>query len=71
LYAGLTAHVTPAVVPKVVIDDPDDDQVLAAAAAAQAELIVSGDRHLLMLGSYQGVRIVSPADALRLLAAGG
>jgi len=53
--------------PAVVHADPDDDQVLACAIAARAELIVSGDRHLLELSEYQGVPIVTPAEALRRL----
>jgi len=56
--------VLPAEVPRVVPADPDDDQVLAAAATAQADLIVSGDRHLLSLGSYQGIAIVPARQAL-------
>ena len=41
--------------------DPADDRVLEAALAAGAEAIVSGDRHLLALGSWRGIRVVSPA----------
>jgi len=44
--------------------DPDDDEVLALAVAARVELIVSGDNDLLVLGSFEGVPIVSPAKAL-------
>lgn len=55
-------------VPRVVPDDVDDDQVLACALAANAELIVSGDKHLLSLGSqYQGIQIVTPAQAAELI----
>jgi uncharacterized protein len=35
--------------------------VLAAALAAQADLIVSGDAHLLDLKSFQGIEIVTAA----------
>ncbi|MGH6884966.1 MAG: PIN domain-containing protein [Geminicoccales bacterium] len=42
--------------------DPPDDVVLATALAAQADLLVSGDAHLLDLKSYQGIPIVSPAE---------
>ena len=48
--------------------DPDDDAVLALALAAQADLIVSGDDDLLALKHYQGIPIVAPAQALRLIA---
>lgn len=51
--------VTLSAVPHVVIADPDDDIVLACALAGNAEYIVSRDRHLLALGTYQGIPIVS------------
>lgn len=67
-YGALVTLVTPADVPKVIINDADDDQVLACALAAKADLIVSGDKHLHSLGgTYQGIRIVAPAEAVRLV----
>ena len=40
----------------------------AAALASQANLIVSGDKHLLNLGGhYQNIRIVAPAQATLLM----
>ncbi len=48
--------------------DPDDDQVLAAALSARADVIVSGDADLLTLGSFQNIRILSPRQALSVLA---
>lgn len=45
----------------VVRADPADDRVLEAAAAGGAEVIVSGDRHLLRLGSWRGIVILDPA----------
>jgi putative PIN family toxin of toxin-antitoxin system len=63
--------VEPASVPRMVLGDVDDDQVIAAAIAARADLIVSGDRkHLLPLGSHQGIDIVDAAEAVRRIAAG-
>ena len=53
--------------PKPASRDPDDDRVLATALAARADLIVSGDRDLLSLRAYDGIRIVGAAEALRLL----
>ena len=43
----------------VVTQDPDDDKVIECALVAGAKWIVSGDRHLLALGEYQGIRILN------------
>jgi len=47
--------------------DPDDDKYLAAAIAGRAPVVVSGDPHLLTVGEYEGVRIVTPRAFLNLL----
>jgi len=44
---------------------PDDDAVLACALTAHAELIVSGDKDLLVLQSLQGIPILTAAQALQ------
>jgi putative PIN family toxin of toxin-antitoxin system len=46
--------------------DPNDDMVLECAVVSGAQVIVSGDKDLLVLGSYQGIRIVTPAEYLSL-----
>ena len=56
--------VSPAVRVHIVEADPDDNAILEAALAAEADCIISGDRHLLQLGSHEGIRIVSPAQFL-------
>ena len=63
------AHLTaPAAIEGAVLADPDDDHVIACALAAQADVIVSGDVHLLNLKHHQGMRIINAAEALRALA---
>jgi putative PIN family toxin of toxin-antitoxin system len=49
---------------QVIKADPTDDRVLECAVAAKAEIIVSGDAHLLSLGEYQGIRILDPTAFL-------
>jgi uncharacterized protein len=66
---ALVIHVWAAV--DVVTADPDDNVFLACTLAGQAPFLVSGDPHLLRLGSYRGVRILTPAAFLLLLRAEG
>ena len=42
-----------------VLADEPDNRILECALAANARLIVTGDRAMLALGEYRGVRIVS------------
>ena|SRR6266581_4220165 len=54
--------------PRVVPNDPKDDPIIAAAVAAKAGYLITGDRaHLLPIGEYQGIRIISPRDFLEIL----
>jgi uncharacterized protein len=53
--------------PNPVCRDPDDDDVLACALAAQVDVIVSGDKDLLVLGSFEGIPIVTAEQALAQL----
>ena len=55
---------------EVIAEDPADDRVLEAAVEAAATAIVSGDRHLLRLGTWRGIRIQSAASFLRELDTG-
>jgi putative PIN family toxin of toxin-antitoxin system len=48
--------------------DPDDDRVIACAVAGQADVIVSGDRDLLVLERVGSIYIRSAAQFLEMLA---
>jgi len=52
-----------------VSEDPDDNKYLGAAIAGRAVLVVTGDPHLLTVGEYEGVRVVTPRTFLDLLSA--
>jgi putative PIN family toxin of toxin-antitoxin system len=42
--------------------DPKDDMFLECVLRAKADLLIAGDRDLLVLGSYKGTRILTPAE---------
>jgi predicted nucleic acid-binding protein len=58
--------VVPQRVPRIA-PDPDDDVVLGTALAAKADFIVTGDRALRSVVQFQGIRIVSVAEALEAI----
>jgi putative PIN family toxin of toxin-antitoxin system len=47
--------------------DPEDDVVIGTAIAAKANLLVTGDKAPLEVRTFEGGRIVSVAEALRLI----
>src|SRR5207249_11302297 len=49
-----------------VLADAPDNRILECALAAGADLIVTGDRHLLKLKKYQDIPIIRLADLLRM-----
>lgn len=50
-----------------VVDDPKDDIVINTAIDGKADLIISGDHHLLSLKEFRGIKIVSVEEAVRKL----
>ncbi len=42
--------------------DPNDDMFLECAELAKADLLIAGDKDLLVLRSHQATRIVTPAE---------
>jgi uncharacterized protein len=63
---NLGKKVTPRRRVNVVKEDPDDNRIIECALAAGADTIVSGDRHLLRLASFEAIVILTPRDLLRL-----
>ena len=52
---------------KVIKEDPDDDKILECALVGNVDYIVSGDKHLLNLKEYKGIKIVRTKEVLALL----
>lgn len=44
--------------------DPDDNKFIECAAAGAADFILAGDKHLINIHNYKGVKIVLVADFL-------
>jgi hypothetical protein len=53
--------------PGIVKQDPSDDMFIHCAAAGKANMIISGDRHLLALKSYGRIKILTPSQFLKQL----
>lgn len=62
-----TTIVSPLPVPTGVADDLEDDLVLGTGLAANASHLVTGDRGLLRLATYEGLEMISPRDFLSVL----
>ena len=58
---------TPESIPEQVIEDPFDNLFLALASQNKAQLIISGDRHLLELKEYKHIQIVTPSEACQVI----
>jgi putative PIN family toxin of toxin-antitoxin system len=59
--------INPDILIKAVRADHTDDKVIECAVGAGADVIISGDRHLLNLNKYKAIPILSPAEFLRTM----
>ena len=46
----------------LVEEDPDDDKFIECAVALKADFIISGDKSLIAIQDYMGIRIVTPKE---------
>jgi len=49
---------------EIIREDPSDDMFLECAIEARADYVISGDRHLRRLKSFQGIEIIAPREYL-------
>lgn len=47
---------------KIVLNDPGDDKFIDCAFHAQANIVISGDKHLLKFGKFGSIQILSPVQ---------
>jgi putative PIN family toxin of toxin-antitoxin system len=48
------------IMPEPVCQDPEDDKFIACAVASGCKVIVSGDKHLLDVSGFGGIRVMRP-----------
>ena len=49
---------------KIVKSDPSDDKFIECAVALKADIIITGDRKVLAIKEYMGIRILTPQQFL-------
>ena len=67
LIKGLSTLVRPEKSLSVVKEDAQDNRIVECAAFGRADYLVSGDKHILSLKEYQGIRFLTPRDLLEAL----
>jgi uncharacterized protein len=68
-YLAIAVAVLPAEIPPDTVRDPKDLAVLACAVGGQAECLVSGDKDLLTLSTYENIPILNVEQFLAHLSA--
>ena len=67
IYLYRHSHVViPSQEVNLVHQDPSDNKFLSCALEARVDFIVTGDHHLLQLGSFHHTTILSPHEFLKL-----
>jgi uncharacterized protein len=66
-YRSVSILTEAAAIPPDAVRDSKDRMVIACAVGGQVDYIISGDKDLLVLGSYGEIPIQSPASFLPLL----
>jgi putative PIN family toxin of toxin-antitoxin system len=62
ILAANSRRVEPKVELHIVNGDEEDNKILECALAARADIIVSGDKHLLNLGKFKKTRILAARE---------
>jgi len=66
-HIGSAAHVLKPVIKLKILKDDPDNRILECAKEAKADLVVTGDRHLLQLKKFDTIKIVTIREFLDIL----
>lgn len=51
----------------IIKEDPDDNKILECAFAGNVDYIVTQDKHLLKLKEFEGIKIITPKEFLKII----
>ena len=51
---------------KIIKNDPGDDKFIECAAALKADVVITGDREVLAIKEYMGIKILTPQQFLEI-----
>lgn len=66
-YKIILRTIEPKTTVKIIRDDPADNRVLDCALSARADAIITGDKHLLALGKFKNIKILTSTQFLKLI----
>jgi len=66
-FTTLMRVIVPKSTANVISEDPSDNRIIECALEVKADLIVSGDRHLLALKEFKGIKVRTTFEALKLI----
>lgn len=66
LYAKNSKIVIPATIENEICRDPGDIPVIGTCVSGRAQFLISGDKDLLVIGNFEGTRIITPREFYEL-----
>lgn len=63
----LSILVEPEMKVDVIKEDPEDNKIIECAISKKTDYIISGDKHLLNLKEYRGIKILNPSEFLEII----
>ena len=66
LIANYSQIIEPKIKANVVPEDAKDNMIIECALSSDADYIITGDKHLLKLKEYKGIKILAPKEFLEL-----
>jgi len=67
-YQIILRTIEPKTMVNIIRNDPADNRILDCAFSAKANAIITGNKHLLALGRFKNIRILTSAEFLKLIA---